>query len=512
MSRVELYERIRKDSRDEGLSIRALAAKHRVHRRTVREALASATPPGRKTPERVSPALGPFTTLIRAWLVADRDVPRKQRHTARRVWQRLVDEHGARVAESTVRAYVAQVHFELDNTLRIVTVPQTHGPGEEAEVDFGEFVAWIGGVLVRCWMFCMRLSHSGRGFHVAFSHQAQEAFFEGHVLAFEHFGGVPAGRIRYDNLRAAVAKILFGRDRTENERFVALRSHYGFDSFYCTPGLEGSHEKGGVEGEVGRFRRRHLVPVPRVASMGELNALLAAGDAVDDGRRIGRRPETVGEAAAAEAPVLRPLPEVAFDVAKVRDHKVDTKGRICVLQSFYSVPVGLARRHVQVRLGAQVLEVVADGRVVARHERSLHKGTEDLVLDHYLEILERKPGALPGSTALAQARASGTFSATHERFWAEARRRLGDGAGTRALIGVLLLQRRLAADVVIAAMDAALQIGSVDVEVVAIEARRVAQRRPPAAPVVPIGTGARDTRPVPGLDGYDELLAAGGGT
>ncbi|MGH9116983.1 MAG: Mu transposase domain-containing protein, partial [Acidimicrobiales bacterium] len=341
--------------------------------------------------------------------------------------------------------------------------------------------------------------------------QAQEAFFEGHVLAFDHFGGVPAGRIRYDNLKAAVAKILFGRDRQENERFVALRSHYGFDSFYCLPGLEGSHEKGGVEGEVGRFRRRHLVPVPRVGSMGELNALLAAGDAADDDRHIGRRPETVGEAAAAEAPVLRALPEAAFDVAKVRDHKVDTKGRICVLQSFYSVPVGLARRHVQVRLGAQSLEVVAEGRVVARHERSLHKGTEDLVLDHYLEILERKPGALPGSTALAQARASGTFSVTHERFWVEARRRLGDGAGTRTLIGVLLLQRRLPADVMVAAMDAALAIDSVDVEVVAIEARRIAQRRL-AAPVIPIGTGARDTRPVPGLAGYDDLLAAGGGS
>jgi len=225
MSRVELFERIRKDSRAEGLSIRALASRHGVHRRTVREALASATPPQRKVPVRVSPVLGPYTTLIRAWLVADRDVPRKQRHTARRVWQRLVAEYGAQVAESTVRAYVAQVHFELDNTLRIVTVPQTHGPGEEAEVDFGEFHAWVAGVFVRLWMFCMRLSHSGRGFHVAFSHQAQEAFFEGHVLAFTHFGAVP-GRIRYDNLKAAVAKILFGRDRQENERFISLRSHY----------------------------------------------------------------------------------------------------------------------------------------------------------------------------------------------------------------------------------------------------------------------------------------------
>jgi hypothetical protein len=447
--------------------------------------------------------------IVRAWLVADREVPRKQRHTARRVWQRLVAEYGAVLAESTVRAFVAQVNFELDNIGFAVTVPQSHGPGEEGECDFGEFMAWIEGTWVKCWMFCLRLSHSGRAFHVAFCHQAQEAFFEGHRLAFEHFGGVPV-RIRYDNLKAAVIKVLLGRERLENERFIALRSHYGFDSFYCLPGISGAHEKGGVEGEVGRFRRRHLVPVPRVASLGELNELIAAGDVVDDGRCIAHRRQTVGQAAAAEAAFLRPLPEDRFDSATfLAAVKVDTKGRICVRQSFYSVPVGLARRSVSVRLGAHVLEVVDAGAVVACHVRSLHKGTEDLVLDHYLEILHRKPGALPGSTALAQARAAGAFGAAHERFWTEARHRLGDGAGTRALIGVLLLQRKLAAAVVTEAMDAALAVGSVDPEVVAIEARRIADRRPPA-PVVPIGHGSRDMRPTPRLDSYDTLLAGAG--
>ena len=509
MSRVELYERIRKDSRDEGLSIRALAQKHGVHRRTVRVALASAVPLPRKTPERESPALGPWMMVIRAWLVADREGPRKQRHTARRIWQRLVAEYGAEVAESTVRAYVAQVNFELDNSLFAVTVPQTHGPGEEAECDFGEFMAWIDGTLVRCWMFCLRLSYSGRAFHVAFCHEAQEAFFEGHVLAFEHLCGVPT-RVRYDNLKQAVIKVLLGRDRLENQRFVALRSHYGFDSFYCLPGLAGSHEKGGVEGEVGRFRRRHLVPVPRVKDLVELNGLLATGDRVDDDRRIARRAHSVGETAAAERAWLRPLPEERFDPVTILPAvKVDLKGRVCVRQSFYSVPVALARRSVSVRLGAQMIEALEGGRVVARHVRSLHKGSEDLVLDHYLDILVRKPGAMPGSTALAQARACGAFTAAHERFWSQARRRVGDGAGTRALIGVLLLQRRMPAAVVTEAIDAALCIGSVDPEVVAIEARRIAERRP-AAPIVPIGTGARDVRPLPRLDGYDSLLLAAG--
>ena len=198
---------------------------------------------------------------------------------------------------------------------------------------------------------------------------------------------------------------------------------------------------------------------------------------------------------------------MAFDPCALLNAKVDTKGRICVRQSFYSVPVGLARREVQVRLGATSFEVKADGKVVAVHERSLHKGSEDLVLDHYLEILIRKPGAMPGSTALAQARASGVFGPTHERFWMEARRKLGDGAGTRALIDALLLHRRLPAATVIAAMEAALAIGSVDAEVVAIEARRIADKRPKV--VVPIAKVAEMKRPAPTLDGYDELLAAG---
>ena len=173
-----------------------LADRHHVHRRTVRQALASAMPPQRKAYRpRPRPAIGPYAAIIDEWLLADRDVPRKQRHTARRVWQRLAAEHGATVAEVTVLRYVARRRGKLVLDKTEVMVPQAHAPGAEAEVDFGEFHAVIAGVVLKLWMFVMRLSCSGRAFHVAFATQAQEAFLEGHVLAFEYFGAVPA-RVR----------------------------------------------------------------------------------------------------------------------------------------------------------------------------------------------------------------------------------------------------------------------------------------------------------------------------
>jgi hypothetical protein len=283
-----------------------------------------------------------------------------------------------------------------------------------------------------------------------------------------------------------------------------------------------------VEGEVGRFRRRHLTPVPAVASLAELNALLAAADAADDARRIAARAETVGQAAARELPLLAPLPAERLDISAQLSCRVDPKSRVCVRQSYYSVPVRLAGRKVIVRLGARELRVFDGARVVAVHVRSLHKGTEDLVLDHYLEVLARKPGALPGATALAQARGGGAFTGLHQRYWDLARRRLGDGGGTRALIAVLLLHRTLPAAAVAAGMTAALGCDRIDADLVAVEARRHLEPTVESAVTATAGTGtgtvevlaavrplgaatsAADARPAPSLAGYDELLAAGG--
>lgn len=503
---MALYEQIRKARRDEpGVSIRELARRFGTHRRNVREALASPVPPLRKPVVRSSPALDEWKPLIDEWLEADKTAPRKQRHTARRVWQRLVEEHGATVGESTVRRYVASWKAAQPAKVIEVKVPQLHRLGGEGEIDFGRLAFYLDGIPVDGWMFVMRLSASGKSFHRVYRNEAQQAFLDGHVRAFDYFGGVP-GRVRYDNLKPAVVRVLKGRDRVESERFIAMRSHYGFDSFFCQPGIEGAHEKGGVEGEVGRFRRRHLVPVPRVASLEELNELVARGDIADDRRRITGRAITVGDHFALEAGELMGLPGEPFDPRLLLRPRVDAKSRVRVRQCFYSVPVAHVGLRIDVLLGADTIEVLDGGRVIATHPRQVAKGAEHLVLDHYLEVLKLKPGALPGATALARARAAGEFSIEHENYWRLARVRLGDAEGTRALIEVLLAHRTIPADALRAGMRAALAAGIVDPAVVLVEARRVAD--PDDTTVVPIGALSRYDRPAPSIAHYDQLLEA----
>jgi transposase len=503
---VELFEQIRRARRVEpDVSLRELSRRFETHRRTVRDALGSAVPAPRKRVERASPVLDEWKPIIDGWLAADRDAPRKQRHTARRVWQRLVDEHDAQVGESTVRRYVAQAKRSLPPVVARVIVPQSHPLGAEAEIDFGQVSFVLDGLAAEGWMFVFRLSASGRGFHRVYLNQAQQAFLDGHVRAFEHLGGVPE-RIRYDNLKPAVVRVLKGRERAESDRFIALRSHYGFDSFFCQPGVDGAHEKGGVEGEVGRFRRRHFVPVPRVATMNALNELVAGGDRLDDLRRISGRAITVGDHFALEAPALQPLPAEAFDTTLLLTPRVDSKSRVCVRQCFYSVPVFHVGRRIDVRLGAETVDAFVGSRMVASHARLVAKGTESLVLDHYLEVFRFKPGALPGATALARARACGAFSVDHDNYWTAARRRLGDQAGTRALVEVLLAHRVLPADAVRAGIVASLSVGVVDPDVVIVEARRAGQDRPTV--VVPIGSLGRYDRPAPSIAHYDQLLEA----
>jgi hypothetical protein len=239
---------------------------------------------------------------------------------------------------------------------------------------------------------------------------------------------VPTGKVRYDNLRAAVAQVLgLSRRRVEAERWTAFRSHYGIDALYCQPGIRGAHEKGGVEGQIGWFRRNHLVPVPEVDTLAELNVMIDRWDQEDDARRIRSRPRTIGEYFAAEQPLLAPLPEEPFETGRLSTPRVDRYSQICVRMNRYSVPVRLIGRTVRVMLHASEL-VVYDGREeVARHERLIARNGSRLDLDHYLEALIRKPGALPGATALDQARAAGRFTPMHD---APRRHRGSEGGGT----------------------------------------------------------------------------------
>lgn len=358
-----------------------------------------------------------------------------------------------------------------------------------------------------------------------FASCGQEAFLEGHVHALSVLGGVPTGNIRYDNLRSAVAQVIgFTRARVENERWTAFRSHYGIDAFYCQPGKQGAHEKGGVEGEIGRFRRNHLVPMPEVESLAELNAMIEQWDNQDDHRRIGSRTHTVAEYFATEGPLLRPLPDEPFETGRLFTPRVDRFSQITVRTNRYSVPVRLIGHRVRVLLHASELVVFHGRDEVARHERLVAKSGARLELDHYLEALVRKPGALPGATALEQARAAGKFTPVHDAWWAAVRKIRGDAEGTRALIEVLLLHRSMAHEHVVAGLATALAVGALTPDAVAVEARKAAQAEPhgtgqPPEPVVAdtasavasltqrrLATLPADTRPLPSVAAYDRLL------
>ncbi|MGH2863361.1 MAG: IS21 family transposase [Solirubrobacteraceae bacterium] len=241
-SRVELFEKIRRDREFAGLSLHALASKYGVHRRTVRQALVSAVPLERKRPVgRPAPALGPFREWIDQILIDDQEAPRKQRHTAKRIADRLADEKGVVVAGSTVRDHVRKRRRELGLAAEAFC-PQVHDPGQTAEVDWGEATVSVGGVAMVLGLFLMRSCFSGACFVMAFESQSQQAFLEGHVHALAWFSGTFM-TIRYDNLASAAKKTLKGRGRVENERFTALRSHYLYESWFTLVGIQGAHEK-----------------------------------------------------------------------------------------------------------------------------------------------------------------------------------------------------------------------------------------------------------------------------
>lgn len=320
-------------------------------------------------------------------------------------------------------------------------------------------------------------------------------------------------------------------------RASAVRGSFGLsgtNTCHLVTAVGEPGQKGGVEGEVGRFRRNFLTPVPVVESLVELNEKLRVWDEGEDRRRISHRLRTVGQDFALEAPLLAPLPVESFDPGLVLTPRVDRSALVTVRSAKYSVPVRFINRKVRVSLRATEI-MIFDGRtLIATHPRTVARGGQCVQLDHYLEVLQIKPGALPGSTALAQARESGVFTPAHDAFWAAARKTDGDTAATKELIEVLLLHRSMEACDVIGGITAALIVGAVSADVVAVEARRVAFERNAgwvhpdyhpgakvevvehrvvsltqhrlADPAAVIAGLPPDQRPLPSVTGYDELL------
>lgn len=504
MRRVELFEIIRKDHR-EGVSRRELSRRYRVHRRTVRQALASAIPPERKPPERPRPVLlNEVCVFIDDILRADKEAPRKQRHTGHRIWQRVTGELEIRVGESTVRRYVANRKRELGVGVQAF-VPQHHAPGSESQADLYDAEVVIAGEQVTAKIVANRLSSSGAAFHRAYPRASQAAFFDALAASFAFFGGVPK-RIRFDNLRSAVKQILRGGRRIEQDRFIAFRSHYGFDSSFTTAGIQGAHEKGGIEGEVGRFRRRHLVPMPEFCSWDSFNDYLAECSCADLDRRIFGREQSVADDLTSEQQRLAELPEESFDVGEVHQSRVDAKCRVTVRTNRYSVPARLVGRIVQVRLTPLTVEVSHEGRVVARHPRLHLKYGETLDIDHYLDVLVDRPGAFDGSEPLHQARESGRFTHDHEEFFAHLCLRSGERKGSASMVETMLLYRRYPRRLVDEAIAAAINLGAFDDRAVAVLCRHLADGQLKEPAVLDVGDLNRYARALPTLADYDVLL------
>ena len=532
-SKEELFLQIRRDSWQEGLSVRALARKYRVHRRLVREALSSPVPTPRRPPRRHSPRLDPFKKTIDRWLLDDLEAPPKQRHTVKRILTRLQQELGAEIAYSTVWDYVHCRRQEIAAAAGAAPatgfVIRHNQPGMDAEADFGEVWVDLAGERTKCYLFAFRLAYSGKAVHRITASCGQEAFLDGHLHAFGTLGGIPGGQIRYDNLSPALSRVIRkSRSREEHPRWSDFRQHFSFTPFYCEPGLRGAHEKGGVEGQIGYWRRNYLTPVPHVDSLDQLHQVFAEFEQVEEGRRIGMRIRTIGQDFAHEAPLLLPLPEGPFETGMAFNPRVDRYGMVAVRVCRYSVPVRFIGRTVHVLLRSSEVVVFHGRTEIARHPRLTTKGAERVVLDHFLEVLLTKPGALAGSEALEQARHEGTFTPVHEAFWSSAKRTLGETDGTKMLVNVLLLHRHAQHRDMVAGIRAALAAGAFTADVVALEARKAAETEgrsptvsattPIPEPVVPPDlplpslTERRtarlppDRRPPPVLDRWDQLL------
>jgi hypothetical protein len=370
------------------------------------------------------------------------------------------------------------------------------------QVDWYESWAELSGEPTLLQVFSMRSMASGAAFHRAYQRATQQAFLEAHEQAFSYFGGV-FRVLRYDNLKSAVKKILRGYRREETTRFIAFRSHWRFQSEFCTP--EEPHEKGGIEGEAGYFRRNHWVPLPKARDLDDLNEQLLAACRADERRQIAGHGELVGMAMAAERAHLLPLAAQGFDLAEISFPRVDGLGCVRVRTNLYSVPAA-AGRTIEVRLYPTYVEMRDEGRSIARHERCYQRNQQVLDLEHYLDVLERKPGALAGSKPLAAWRARGLRPGSYDRLLETLIDRHGKQSGTRQMIQVISLVRQHGHERVRAAVEEALKLGCSDAAAIRhlAEAADLGHAR---SAIIEIGGLQQFERPLPAITNYDGLLS-----
>jgi transposase len=428
----------------DGVSKRQILRETGMHWTTLEKILRHSEPPGyRDSRPRAKPKLGPFLDRIARILEEDRHAPRKQRHTAKRIFQRLRDEGypgGYTVVKEAVR--------DLRLKGREVFVPLVHRPGE-AQVDFGEAVAKVGGRLRKVAFLVMALPHSDAFFVRAYDRECTETFWDGHARAFELFGGVPR-RITYDNSRVMVARIIGPRQRELTKGFLQLESHYLFDHHFCR--VERPNEKGLVEGTVKFARLNFLVPVPQVRDLEELNAYLVGRCHDDLDRRLRGHAATKRVLLEEDRAAFLPLPAAPFDACRKESTTASSPSLVRFDDNDYSVPVRWAHHPIVVRAYVDRVVLCHQGREVAEHRRRW--GREGVSYDpvHYLALLERKPGALDFARPLQGWELPGCFEALRRRLEAER-----DGEGTREYIRVLLLLERHPLGRLAAAVEAGLR-------------------------------------------------------
>jgi len=501
MISVEDREKIRRAYFTENKSIRQIARETGHSRPTVRKAIQSAerTPYTIKVP-RPAPILGAYKARVDGLLAENEQMPRKQRYTCHKIYE-LIEADGYTGGESTVRGYIAKKRQVKKK--RKVYIPLEFDPGEDAQVDWGEAEVILDEERVTAQLFLMRQCYSRRLFVMAFPTQKQEAFFEGHVQAFHFFDGIPH-RISYDNLKAAVQHVLTGRNRKEQESFIVFRSHYLFESNFCTPGQ--GHEKGRVEKGVGFSRRNFLVPIPKVASFEELNEHLLAACLADDRRRVDRQEVTIGEAWEMERPCLLPLPEKDFACCVSKPVVLNGFSQVEFETNRYSVPTDHAYRNLILEAYPFRIDILHLEQVIASHQRCYDRKQDILDPLHYLPLLEQRPGAFDHAKPIRRWREG--WKPVYERLLAHLRAKWPDGRGVREFVRILKLHQEHSADVVAQAVAEALEYGCAHADGVRL---CLHQLMDPGSPVSPIdlanwpelmAIGAQ----VPDLHCYDQLL------